>query len=38
MREEISRRVEEAFREVAKVYEFDIVKMAIVEDHVHNIS
>ncbi len=27
--------VEEVFREVAKVYEFDIERMAVVEDHVH---
>jgi putative transposase len=35
LREDISKRVEEVFREVAKVYEFDIERMAVVEDHVH---
>jgi putative transposase len=29
------RRVEEIFRDIADVYEFEIEKMAIVEDHVH---
>ena len=27
--------MEEVFKEVAKVYEFDIERMAVVEDHVH---
>ena len=35
MREDISKKVEEVFREIAKVYEFDIERMAVVEDHVH---
>ncbi len=35
LRDDISKRVEEVFREVAKVYEFDIERMAVVEDHVH---
>ncbi|MBF8303100.1 MAG: putative transposase, IS200-like, partial [Candidatus Dadabacteria bacterium] len=35
LREDISKRVEEVFREIAKVYEFDIERMAVVEDHVH---
>ncbi len=35
MRENISKRVEEVFREIAKVYEFDIERMGVVEDHVH---
>jgi putative transposase len=35
LREDISKRVEEVFREVAKVYEFGIESMAVVEDHVH---
>ncbi len=29
------KRVEELFGEAAKVYEFDIKRMAVVEDHVH---
>src|SRR3972149_2815588 len=35
LREDISKRVEEVFREIAKAYEFDIERMAVVEDHVH---
>jgi len=35
LREDISKRVEGVFNEVAKVYEFDIERMAVVEDHVH---
>ena len=35
LREEISKRVEEVFKEVAKVYEFDIERMVVVEDNVH---
>lgn len=35
LRDDISKRVEEVFREVARVYEFDIERMAVVEDHVH---
>ena len=35
LREDISKKVEEVFREIAKVYEFDIERMAVVEDHVH---
>jgi putative transposase len=35
LRDDLSKRVEEVFREVAKVYEFDIERMAVVEDHVH---
>ncbi len=33
--EAIAKRVEEIFREVAEIYEFDIETMAVVEDHVH---
>ena len=35
LREDLFTRVEEVFREVAKVYEFDTERMAAVEDHVH---
>jgi putative transposase len=35
LREEIAERVEEVFREIAGVYEFEIERMAVVEDHVH---
>jgi len=35
LREEIAKRVEEVFREIAEVYEFEIERMAVVEDHVH---
>ena len=35
LREEIAKRVEEVFREVAEIYEFEIERMAVVEDHVH---
>jgi putative transposase len=35
LREEIAERVEEEFREVAEIYEFEIERMAVVEDHVH---
>jgi len=35
LREDISKRLEEVIREVANVYEFDIERMAIVEDHLH---
>ncbi len=35
LREEIARRVEEIFREIAQVYEVEIETMAVVEDHVH---
>ena len=33
--EAIAKRVEEIFREVAEIYEFEIETMAVVEDHVH---
>ena len=33
--EKIAKRVEEIFREIAEVYEFEIETMAVVEDHVH---
>ena len=33
--ENMAKRVEEIFREVAETYEFDIETMAVVEDHVH---
>jgi putative transposase len=33
--EAIAKRVEEIFREVAEIYEFEIEAMAVVEDHVH---
>lgn len=35
MNENIAKRVEEIFREIAEIYEFEIETMAIVEDHVH---
>jgi putative transposase len=35
LREPIAKRVEEIFREVAEIYEFEIETMAVVEDHVH---
>jgi putative transposase len=35
LREEIARRVEEIFKEIAQIYEFEIETMAVVEDHVH---
>ncbi len=35
LREAIAKRVEEIFREVAEIYEFEIEAMAVVEDHVH---
>ena len=35
LREEIAKRVEEVFREIAEVHEFEIERMAVVEDHVH---
>jgi putative transposase len=35
LRDDISKRVDEVLREVANVYEFDIERMAVVEDHVH---
>ena len=35
LREEIAKRVEEVFGEIAEVYEFEIGRMAVVEDHVH---
>ena len=35
LREDIARRVEEIFREIAQVYEFEIETMAVVGDHVH---
>ncbi len=35
LREDISKRVEGVFREVANGYEFDIESMAAVEDHVY---
>ena len=35
MRKDISKRVEEIFQEMGNVYEFEIEKMAVVEDHVH---
>ena len=34
--EDIARRVEEVFREIAQVYEFEIETMAVVEDHIHS--
>ena len=36
LREDIARRVEEVFREIAQVYEFEIETMAVVEDHIHS--
>ncbi len=36
LREDIARRVEEVFREIAQVYEFEIVTMLVVEDHMHS--
>jgi len=35
LREDIAKRVEEVFKEIAEAYEFEIETMAIVEDHVH---
>jgi putative transposase len=35
LREEIAKRVEEVFGEIAEVYEFEIERKAVVEDHVH---
>ena len=35
LKEPIAKRVEEIFREIAEIYEFDIETMAVVEDHVH---
>jgi len=35
LREDIARRVEEIFKEIAEVYEFEIETMAVVEDHVY---
>lgn len=35
LNENIAKRVEEIFREIAEIYEFEIETMAIVEDHVH---
>jgi putative transposase len=35
LNEDIAKRVEEIFREIAEVYEFEIETMAIVEDNVH---
>jgi len=35
LREEIVKRVEEVFGEIAEAYEFEIERMAVVEDHVH---
>lgn len=35
LRDDISKRVEEVFREVATVYEFDTERAAVMEDHVH---
>jgi len=35
LREEIAKRVEEVFGEIAEAYEFEIERMAVVEDHVH---
>jgi putative transposase len=35
LREEIAKRVQEVFGEIAEVYEFEIERMAVVEDHVH---
>ena len=34
--EDIARRVEEVFREIAQVYEFEIETMAVVENHIHS--
>ena len=34
-KESMAKRVEEIFREIAQIYEFDIETMAVVEDHVH---
>jgi len=36
LREDIARRVEEVFREIAQVYEFEIETMAVVENHIHS--
>lgn len=35
LREEIAKIVEEVFGEIAEAYEFEIERMAVVEDHVH---
>jgi putative transposase len=35
LNEDIEKRVEEVFREIAEIYEFEIETMAVVEDHVH---
>lgn len=35
LNEDVAKRVEEIFREIAQIYEFEIGTMAIVEDHVH---
>ncbi|HEX3036917.1 MAG TPA: IS200/IS605 family transposase [Thermodesulfobacteriota bacterium] len=35
LNENIAKRVEEIFREIAEIYEFEIETMAVVEDHVH---
>ncbi len=35
LREDIARRVEEVFKEIGQIYEFEIETMAVVEDHVH---
>ena len=35
LREEIAKRVEEVFGEIAEAYEFEIERMAVVGDHVH---
>lgn len=35
LNENIAKRVEEIFREVAQIYEFEIETMAVVGDHVH---
>ena len=35
LNENIAKRVEEIFREIAQMYEFEIETMAVVEEHVH---
>ena len=35
MNENIAKRVEEIFREIAQMYEFKIETMAVVQEHVH---
>ena len=35
LNEDIAKRVEEIFRKIAEIYEFEIEPMAVVEEHVH---